>query len=245
LEDLEQPYIKMGGILRSLNRDVIFNMCQYGRGDVWKWGRQAGGNSWRTTGDVGVMRGDALPGFYEAGFANATLSAYAGPGGWNDPDYILIGTVGDARNTAAPARLTSLTHEEQYSYMSMWSLMAAPLIFSGDMSKLDEFTLNVLCNSEVIDIDQDSLGKQGVIVRRTESEFVLKKPLADGSLAVGLFNLTNTPRSISVDWNELGLTEEQMARDVWRQRNLGSFTESFSDTVLGHSVILVRLIPAS
>jgi alpha-galactosidase len=189
------------------------------------------------------MHGAALPGFYQAGFANAALSAYSGPGGWNDPDYILIGTVGDARNIAAPARLTSLTHEEQYSYMSMWSLMAAPLIFSGDMTRLDEFTLNVLCNSEVIDIDQDSLGKQGVLVRKSENEFILKKPLDDGSLAVGLFNLTAEPRSM--DWKDLGLTEKQTARDVWRQRDLGSFSDSFSATVLGHSVILVRFIPAS
>ncbi len=245
MDDFEQPYIKMGGILKGLNRDVIFNMCQYGRGDVWKWGRQVGGNSWRTTGDVGVMRGAALPGFYQAGFANAALSAFAGPGGWNDPDYILIGTVGDATNIAKPARLTSLTHEEQYSYMSMWSLMAAPLIFSGDMTKLDEFTLNVLCNSEVIDVDQDSLGKQGVVIRKTENEFILEKPLDDGSVAVGLFNLTTAPRAISVDWKELGLTEKQTARDVWRQSNLGSFDNSFSATVLGHSVIMVRFIPAS
>jgi len=245
LDDLERPYIKMGGILKGLDRDVVFNMCQYGSGDAWKWGRQVGGNSWRTSGDVGVMRGDALPGFYQAGFADAALSAYSGPGGWNDPDYILIGTVGDARNIAAPAHFTSLTHEEQYSYMSMWSLMAAPLIFSGDMTKLDDFTFNILCNSEVIDIDQDSLGKQGVIVRKTENEFILEKPLDDGSLAVGLFNLTTAPRSISVDWKDLGLTEKQTARDVWRQRNLGSFTDSFSATVLGHSVILVRFIPDS
>ena len=245
LDDLQQPYIKMGGILESLNRDVIFNMCQYGRGDVWKWGRQVGGNSWRTTDDVGAMHGAALPGFYQAGFANAALSAYSGPGGWNDPDYILIGTVGDATNFAEPARLTSLTHQEQYSYMSMWSLMAAPLIFSGDMTKLDDFTLNVLCNSEVIDIDQDSLGKQGVIVRKTENEFILEKPLDDGSIAVGLFNLTTAPRSVSVDWKDLGLTEKQTVRDVWRQRTLGSFANSFSATVLGHSVILVRFIPAS
>ena len=245
LEDLERPYIKMGGILKSLNRDVVFNMCQYGRGDVWKWGRQVGGNSWRTTGDVGVMQNDALPGFYEAGFANATLSAYSEPGAWNDSDYILIGVVGDARNTQAAAHSTSLTHEEQYSYMSMWSLMAAPLIFSGDMTKLDEFTLNVLCNSEVIDIDQDSLGKQGVIVRKTEDEFILIKPLEDGSMAVGLFNLSATPRAIAADWKELGLTGNQMARDVWRQRDLGSFAETVSGTVLGHSVMLLRLIPAS
>lgn len=243
LADMQEPYIKMGAILMGLDRDVVLNMCQYGMGDVWKWGRQVGGNSWRTTGDLGVVPNAALPGFYKVGFSNALLSEYAGPGGWNDPDYILIGTVGNARNIKAPARLTSLTHEEQYSYLSMWSLMAAPLIFSGEMSKLDDFTLNVLCNSEVIDIDQDALGKQGAIVRQTADEFILKKPLEDGSLAVGLFNLTTEPRSISAGWRELGLRGTQAVRDVWRQRDLGSSTQSFSAEVPAHGVIMVRLSP--
>lgn len=245
LEDLEQPYQQMGGILKALNRDVVLNMCQYGRGDVWKWGREVGGNSWRTTDDVGVAPNTSLPGFYNVGFATALLSQYAGPGGWNDPDYILIGTVGDARNFATPARLTSLTHEEQYSYMSMWSLMAAPLIFSGDMSKLDEFTLNVLCNSEVIDVDQDSLGKQGVIVRKSDEEFILKKPLDDESVAIGLFNLTNEPRLISVTWSQIGTQGEQRVRDVWRQHDLGSYAQDFSSQVPAHGVILVRLSSAA
>jgi alpha-galactosidase len=240
LQDLEEPYGKMGRILNGLNRDVVLNMCQYGRGDVWKWGREQGGNSWRTTDDVGVAPNTSLPGFYNVGFATALLSQYAGPGGWNDPDYILIGTVGDARNFASPARLTSLTHDEQYSYMSMWSLMAAPLIFSGDMSKLDEFTLNVLCNSEVIDIDQDSLGKQGVIVRKSDDEFILKKPLDDGSLAIGLFNLSSQPRSMAINWQEVGTQGPHAVRDVWRQKNLGSYAQGFSSQVPGHGVILVR-----
>ena len=234
----------MGTLLRGLDRDVIFNTCQYGLGDVWKWGREVGGQSWRTTGDVGLAQNMTLPGFYEVGFANAALSQYAGPGGWNDPDYILIGTVGDPTNSRVPARLTSLTHDEQYSYMSMWSLMASPLIFSGDMSKLDNFTLNVLCNSEVIDVNQDSLGKQAFIVRKTADEFILEKPLEDGSVAVGLFNLTSLPRSISVDWKELGLKGQTTVRDLWRQRDLGSFSDSFSSQVPGHGVTMVRLATA-
>jgi alpha-galactosidase len=114
------------------------------------------------------------------------------------------------------------------------------LLFSGDMTKLDAFTLNVLCNSEVIDIDQDSLGKQGVVVRKTAEEFVLKKPLEDGSLAVGLFNLTRASRRISADWQDLGLKGSQSVRDVWRQHELGSFAGSFSTAVPAHGVILVR-----
>jgi alpha-galactosidase len=241
LEDHEDPYRKMSGILHILDRDVVFNICQYGRADVWKWGRKVGGNSWRTTGDLGLEKDTVLPGFYSIGFTNAVHSDYAGPGGWNDPDYILIGKVGNARDIAQPAHSTQLTAEEQYSYMSMWSLMAAPLFFSGDMTALDEFTLNVLCNSEVIDIDQDSLGKQARIVRKTDREFVLVKSLEDGSVAVGLFNLTVAPRVMRVRWTDLGLTARQRARDVWRQKNLGLFDSSFSSTVPGHGVVLVRL----
>ncbi len=241
IEELEKPYIKMGGLLKDQPRDVVLNMCQYGMGDVWNWGREVGGNSWRTTGDLGLQAGSALPGFYKIGFANAAHSQDAGPGGWNDPDYILIGTVGDARNQNAPGRPTSLTHEEQYSYMSMWSLMAAPLIFSGQMDHLDAFTLNVLCNSEVIDVDQDALGKQASIVRKTDEEFVLKKPLEDGSVALGLFNLTTSPRSISADWSQLGLQGSQKVRDVWRQRDLGVFAQNYSPVVPPHGVIMVRI----
>ena len=241
LQDFEEPYLKMGGILKGLDRDLILNICQYGMAEVWKWGREVGGNSWRTTGDLGLVRNAALPAFYTVGFVNAGLTDYAGPGGWNDPDYILIGTVGDANNTESPARLTSLTHEEQYSYMSMWSLMAAPLMFSGDMMTLDDFTLNVLCNSEVIDIDQDSLGRQGTIVKKTGEELVLKRPLGDGSLAVGLFNLTASPRRMAARWNDLGLQGSQTVRDVWRQRDLSAFSGSYSSDVPPHGVMLVRL----
>jgi alpha-galactosidase len=241
LEDYEKPYRQMGGILAGLDRDVALNMCQYGLGDVWQWGKEVGGNSWRTTGDLGVVRDTSLPGFYSIGFANALHSAYAGPGGWNDPDYILIGTIGNARHSEDPSHTTTLTPDEQYSYMSMWSLMAAPLFFSGDMTKLDALTLNVLCNAEVIGIDQDSLGKQGRIVRQEDQEFILAKPLDDGSLAVGLFNLSPTPRTITVKWSDLGVKGRQKVRDVWRQDDLGTFKNSFGTAVPNHGVILVRL----
>jgi alpha-galactosidase len=122
--------------------------------------------------------------------------------------------------------------------------MASPLIFSGDITQLDEFTQNVLCNSEVIDIDQDSLGKQGRLARKTDNEFILAKPLDDGSLALGLFNLTNTPRTVTVTWKDLGIAGKQTVRDVWRQRDLGSFAASFSSQIPPHGVTLVRLIPA-
>ncbi len=181
LEDHQRPYRLMGEILKKLDRDMVFNLCQYGMADVWKWGGEVGGNCWRTTGDLGLEKDTRLPGFYSVAFKNAEHFEYARPGQWNDPDYILIGSVGDAQKTGEP-KPTRLTADEQYSYASLWALMAAPLIFSGDMQQLDAFTLNVLCNAEVIDVDQDPLGKQARIVRKTPDEYILAKPMEDGSL---------------------------------------------------------------
>jgi len=183
-----KPYVLMGNLLKQAPRDVLLNLCQYGMGNVWEWGREVGGHCSRTTGDLGLHRGGALPGFYHIGLSNAAHHEYAGPGYWNDPDYILIGWVGAAHGMGE-GKPTTLTGNEQYSYMSMWCLMAAPLIFSGDMTKLDPFTLNVLCNREVIDVDQDPLGRQARIVRHDDESLVMLKPMQDGSLALGLFNL--------------------------------------------------------
>jgi alpha-galactosidase len=119
--------------------------------------------------------------------------------------------------------------------------MAAPLFFSGEMTRLDPFTLNVLCNSEVIDIDQDSLGKQGKIVRKTDEEFVLAKPLEDGSVAVGLFNLSTEPLKIAFDFADAGTGGKRKVHDVWRQKDMGVSTDRFEHEVGAHDVLLVRL----
>ena len=245
LEDDQRPYRLMGGILGKLDRDVVFNLCQYGRHAVWDWGAEVNGNLWRTTGDVGATKGSQLPGFYKVGFSNARHFAAAGPGHWNDPDYILIGYVGNAFHAQDPPALTALTPDEQYSYMSMWSLEAAPLFYSGVMTRLDAFALNILCNAEVIDIDQDVLGRQASIVRQTDGEFVLAKPLEDGSLAVGLFNLEATPQKLTVTWSDLGLHGGYHIRDVWRQKPLGESGEAFSADVNPHGVAYIHLTPGA
>ena len=123
----------------------------------------------------------------------------------------------------------------------MWSLMAAPLFFAGDMASLDDFTLGILCNSEVIDIDQDALGWQGRVVRHSADEFILEKPLEDGSVAVGLFNLSDGSRKITASLTDLGLKGNWKARDLWRQKEIGAVTGEFSAEVPRHGVIMVRL----
>jgi alpha-galactosidase len=242
LEHLKAPYQKMGDLLQGLDRDVVLNLCQYGMGDVWNWGANVGGHCWRTTGDLGLERGKRLPGFYSIGFSNMRHYEQAGPGAWNDPDYLLIGWVGDAHGQSE-GKPTSLTAAEQYSYMSMWSLMAAPLVFSGDMARLDAFTLNVLCNPEVIAINQDALGKQARPIAHTDDTLILAKPLEDGSLAVGLFNLAEWPRPIAVTWDQLGLQGPRRVRDVWRHKDLADAAGAYTVQVGRHNVMLLRLWP--
>jgi alpha-galactosidase len=142
-----------------------------------------------------------------------------------------------------PPAPTTLTPDEQYSYMSLWALMASPLFFSGDMAQLDEFTLGILCNSEVIDVDQDALGWQGRVIRQSADEFILEKPLEDGSVAVGLFNLSDGSRKITASLTELGLNGSWKARDLWRQKEIGPVPGEFSAGVPRHGVILAQLWP--
>jgi alpha-galactosidase len=238
---LKSPYKLMWNELQNLDRDMVFNLCQYGMGNVWEWGGEVG-HSWRTTGDLGLEGGKLSAGIYKVGLFNARLHGYAGPGRWNDPDYILIGWVGDAQKMGV-GHPTTLTPDEQYSHMSMWSLMAAPLIFSGDMTKLDAFTLNILCNHEIIEIDQDLLGRQARIIKETPNVLILVKELEDGSKAAGLFNLGSVDARLTADWSSLGIAGRQRVRDLWRQRDLGTFGDTFSAEVPPHGVVVLRLWP--
>ena len=240
LAHLKKPYQVIAAELKKQDRDIVLNLCQYGMGQVWTWDGEVG-QCWRTTGDLGLEAGkDELPGFYHIGFKNAQHWENARPGCWNDPDYLLIGYVGDAK-VMGVGHKTPLTPNEQYSYMSMWCLMASPLIFSGDMARLDPFTLNVLCNAEVIDVNQDALGRQARIVRKTANEFVLLKDLEDGSKALGLFNLAEKPATIGVNFSDLGLSGRQHVRDLWRQTDLPAAEGRFEAKVPRHGVALVRL----
>ncbi len=183
-EQLKRPYREMGSILTNLNRDVVYNLCEYGLGEVWKWGREVGGNFWRTTGDIGSAPQGLWKSMSSIGFGESDKARWAGPGGWNDPDNILIGYI-LWNHRLMP---TPLTHNEQYSYVTLWSLLDSPLMFGGDMTRLDDFTLNLLTNDEVIAVNQDALGKQAVPVYRAGGVEVWAKDLEDGSKAIGLFN---------------------------------------------------------
>jgi alpha-galactosidase len=236
LTKLQTPYIKMGNILKSLDRDVVFNLCQYGTGDVSKWGAAVGGHCWRTASDLG----NPLDRIFDVALKNSEHRQYSKPGEWNDPDYIEIGWIGSARRNGE-TELVPMPLSMQYAYMSLWSLMAAPLIYSGDMSKLDERTLNVLCNPEVIDVDQDQLGEGGLVIQKSNNLFLMVKNLADGSKAVGLFNRGKAATDVTADWATLQISGKQRVRDLWRQKDLGVFTGQFSTEVPAQGVVLVKI----
>jgi alpha-galactosidase len=242
LENLQKPYLLMKGYLDAVGRDMVYNLCQYGMGNVWEWGREVGGNYWRTTGDLGIPPEDKSlwTSMSTIGFGQAGKEKYAGPGGWNDPDNILIGRI-LWENKLVP---TPLTADEQYTYMSLWALLAAPLIFGGDLTQLDDFTLGLLANDEVIEVNQDPLGRQAAPVAKAGQTEVWAKDMEDGSIAVGLFNRGDAATTVTVRWDELGLAGKRKVRDVWRQYDFGVHDGWFTQKVRRHGAVLLRLYAA-
>ena len=226
------PYRVMGTFLKEQPRDIVFSLCQYGEFDVWGWGATVGGNSWRTTGDItdtwGSMSG--------IGFNQDKAAPFAGPGHWNDPDMLIVGKVGWGN-----LHSTRLSPNEQYTHISLWCLLSAPLLIGCDMTQLDAFTLNLLENDEVLAIDQDPLGKAAMTVAKTDNTRVYVKNLADGTKAVGLFNLDEDAQRITVNWSDLGIKGKRNVRDLWRQKDLGKYKGSFTVTVPRHGVVLIKV----
>jgi alpha-galactosidase len=229
----ERPYRVMRAALDSVDRDIVYSLCQYGMKSVWIWGDSVGGNCWRTTGDIE----DTWRSMSSIGFGQNGHEPYAGPGHWNDPDMLVVGWVG----WGPQLHPTRLTPEEQVTHITLWSLLAAPLLIGCDMTRLDDLTYGLLSNDEVLEINQDRMGVQGRRVVHDGTKEIWVKPLVDGALAVGLFNRGPAKTTITVDWRELGLTSPCLVRDVWRQKDLGRFDGSFTTTVGRHSAALVKI----
>jgi len=229
-----KPFQVMEKALRSLDRDIVYSLCQYGMRDVWEWGAAVNGNLWRTTGDIV----DTWNSLKDIGFdRQAELSHFAKPGRWNDPDMLIIGKVGWSDNL----RQTRLTYDEQYTHISLWCLLSSPLLIGCDMSQLDDFTLNLLTNAEVIAVNQDPLGKQAKRLMSDEDKQVWIKPLENGTHAVGIFNLGPEDKTMSVKWSDLGLPGEVNLRDLWRQKELGKSNGIFEAKVPSHGVVLLKV----
>ncbi|GLH71698.1 hypothetical protein GETHLI_02000 [Geothrix limicola] len=230
--ELMKPYQIMHEALAKTDRDIVYSLCQYGMGKVWEWGDQVGGQLWRTTEDIE----DTWKSMSDIGFAQAVSSPFAKPGNWNDPDMLVVGWVG----WGPSLHMSRLTADEQYTHLSLWSLLSAPLLIGCDMTRLDDFTLNLLTNDEVLAVDQDRLGRQAVPVLMEGEIQVWVKELADGGRAFGIFNLGNTPADYTVDLAKLGLKGRQQVRDLWRQKALGAASGRLPTRVAPHGVVLLK-----
>ncbi len=226
---------RMSEALRKCGRDILLtlsNSADLGQAD--KWAELA--QFWRTTGDIT----DTWWSMSGIGFAQDPWKKFAGPGHWNDPDMLVVGHVGWGK-----PRPTYLTPNEQYTHISLWCLLSAPLLLGCDLSQADEFTLNLLNNDEVLEVDQDPLGSAAGRISSKDGMDVWAKDMEDGSKAVGLFNRTLFPAKVSVKWSDLGLTGPQKVRDLWRQKDLGISKDQFEAVIPRHGCMLIRIRPAN
>lgn len=239
--------IDMSDALKNVDRDIVYSVCNgagftegyflsYPESKDHATGLSYVSNLWRSGGDTE----NSWQSVVENGFTQNVWRDLTGPGHWNDPDMLLIGWTGWGK-----PKMTSLTPDEQYSHISLWSLLAAPLFLGCDLSKLDDFTLNLITNDEVIDVDQDPLGIQGKQIQLGPYSIALVKELEDGSKAVGFFNMNNVKIKYQFNLNDIGIQGKQKIRDLWRQKDLGEFEKVFSTEVNPHGVVFVKMTPVN
>ncbi len=209
----------MSEFLLHQDRDMIYNLCQYGRQDPWLWAPKMNMQTWRTGMD---LNHNVKSYFDGAMLIMKKLRDYSKTGQWNDPDFMYLGKIHDFRNKMAAPQDIPLTSNQRYQYVSLWSLICAPYFFSANINELDDFTVGLLRNADLANINQDELGQVAEIVRETEKEVILLKKLADGSVAVGLFNRDPVAEKIiALKWEEIGHSGERSVKDLWRQKELG------------------------
>ena len=229
-QGLDSPtqYAKFRDALAHAGRPIVFSICEWGSNRPWDWGPRTG-NLWRTTGDIDDSWGSLV----RIVDLNAQYAASAGPGSWNDPDMLEVGNGG-------------MTDDEYRAHFSLWALMAAPLMAGNDLRSMSQETRDILTNAEVIAVDQDSLGSQGMLVEEQAPDLqVWMKPLKDGSRAVVLFNRSALQTSITTNWWGLRLRGAATVRDLWAHADKGSFTGHYSAVVPAHGAVMLRVTPAA
>ncbi|WP_288529355.1 NPCBM/NEW2 domain-containing protein [uncultured Bacteroides sp.] len=248
---IQEPYIVMRKALDKVNRDIVY-CVGYGAPNVWNWAVEAGGNQWRTTRDIT----DEWNVVTAIGTFQDVCAESTAPGRNSDPDMLVVGRLGQAWGTKVHD--SYLTADEQYSHISLWCLLSAPLLIGCDMANIDDFTLNLLTNNEVISVSQDPMvapAKKKIV----ENGQIWSKKLHDGSYAVGFFHvdpyfilwdqddaeaMQMREYDFNFDLKQLGIDGKAMVRDLWRQKDLGEVNGSFQTKVPYHGVTFVKITPA-
>ena len=240
-QDAKASYANIRHALDASGRPMVLSICEWGTAKPWLWGKEVGGNLWRSTGDIQDRWGGSKKWPDGSCCSNGVVSildqqdgieSYAGPGHWNDPDMLEVGNGG-------------MTTAEYRSHFSLWAMLAAPLIAGNDLRDMKPEIQEILTNKEVIAVDQDPLGSEGKPLRKSGDLEVLARPLQGGNRAVILFNRGIADQEITVDWENLGYPGHvsAMVRDLWQHKDLGKFTGKFSAVVPSHGVVMVTVKP--
>ena len=236
---------RMWNALKNSGRDIILSLSNNAPFEkVNDWNRLS--NMYRTGPDIK----DSWTSLFLTTFTLDKWAPYSGPGHWMDPDMMIVGNV----SIGPILHPTRLTPDEQYSHISMFSILAAPMLIGCPIEQIDAFTLNLLANDEVIAINQDPLGKPARLVKELKGVQIWKKEMEDGSTIVGLFNTggygthpasyfrwgDEKPIAINFDFASIGLKGKYDVRDVWRQKSLGTYKGYYKTLVNHHGVVLLQ-----
>ncbi len=247
---IKKPYEVMRNALDKVKRDIVY-CVGFGAPNVWNWGREAGGNQWRTTRDIT----DDWNVVSSIGFFQDVCSQVIKPGNYNDPDMLVIGKLG--LGWGNKVHDSYLSADEQYAHISLWCLQSAPLLIGCDLSHMDDFTLNLLTNDEVIAVDQDPLVFPSKKIL-TDNGQIWYKYLEDGSIALGFFNadpyailwdkgesekVQKMTYKMAIRFSDLNLKGRYKIRDLWCQKDLGVFENEYSTELAYHGVSLIKITP--
>lgn len=223
--DPKTQYTQFAHALAKAKGNIIFSICDWGTKQPWTWAPKIG-NTWRTTPDIS----DKWLSMINILDATSAFAAPAGPGAWNDPDMLEVGNGG-------------MTDTEYRSHFSMWAMLDVPLIAGNDLTHMSAATLATLTNAEVIAVDQDSLGKQGLLISDNGSGLQVWTKQVTGGTVVALLNRSCSSAILTVNWSDIGIRPGQIAtvRDLWAHADLGVFSNSFSSTVPSHGVTLLKI----
>jgi alpha-galactosidase len=224
-EEMPEVYQIMGDALLATGRPIVYSLCQYGRLDVWKWGADVGGNLWRTTGDIR----DAWDSMTRIGFSQAPLAQYAKPGHWNDPDMLEIGN-------------GAMSDDEYRTHMSLWSILASPLLAGNDLRTMTPAIREILLNRELIAVDQDAAGIQGTRASVTGEQEIWTRPLSGAATAVAVFNRGAAATPVTIRWADLKIDlRGATVRDLWSHANVDERGPEYVVTVPAHGVVMLRV----
>ncbi len=229
---------EMADALRASGRDIFYSISNNAVGNIFAEAADIAkiAGAWRTTTDIN----DNFTRVTDIGFGADKWAPFQSPGHYNDPDMLVVGWVG----WGPKLHYTKLTADEQYTHITLWCLLSAPLLIGCDLDQLNAFTLSLLTNDEVLAVDQDPLVKPAVRAYKDGTLEVYLKDLEDGTHAVGFFNRGTTALTATVQWSQLGLTGKQQPRDLWRQQDIPNALDKIDVSLAPHGASMYKLTAA-